>query len=166
MKDDLTGLYNRRYLNQVYEGLLNRAKRNKQSIGLALLDLDYFKRINDDHGHQAGDQALESIAKLAKSYFSRGDDLIFRMGGEEFLIVSLSLDGSGFVEQLKFFSQAVVELRIENQSSTLGVLSVSVGAGICKADVMPSFEQAYHQIDEALYQAKSRGRNQLITVAN
>lgn len=166
VKDDLTGLYNRRYLNQVYEGLLNRAKRNKQSIGLALLDLDYFKRINDDHGHQAGDQALESIAKLAKSYFSRGDDLIFRMGGEEFLIVSLSLDGSGFVEQLKFFSQAVVELRIENQSSTLGVLSVSVGAGICKADVMPSFEQAYHQIDEALYQAKSRGRNQLITVAN
>ena len=164
--DELTGLYNRRYLSQVYEDLRIRAKRSKYTVGLALMDLDYFKRINDDHGHQAGDLALERVAKLAKSYFNLDDDLLFRMGGEEFLIVSLNADKSGFMDKLASYSQAVLDLDIENQSSDLGVLSVSIGAGLWAAETLPSFEQVYHQLDQALYQAKSQGRNQLVKVTD
>ncbi len=83
--DDLTDLYNRRYFNQVFGRELKRSQRDAVPLSVAMLDIDFFKKINDHYGHQKGDEVLKQVADLLKKHFARETDVIFRMGGEEFL---------------------------------------------------------------------------------
>lgn len=157
--DELTGLYNRRHFNEVIEREINRAKRQHTSLSVAMLDIDYFKSINDTYGHQHGDQVLKDVAGIFRSYFHRANDFVFRMGGEEFLILSAFDSQEEFERYLEKLCRHVEGLKIENRQSPYKVLTVSIGAIFCQAGNIASANQIYHLSDEMLYQAKQRERN-------
>lgn len=160
VRDPLTGLYNRRYLEETVERELGRAQREQKPLSVIMLDLDYFKTINDEHGHSAGDKVLVNVANLLGSHL-RGEDLICRFGGEEFTII---LPGAPMevaearAEQLRELIQASpVALGEEGQ------LLVTASLGIATfpdhgADMAALIDAA----DDALYEAKENGRNRVV----
>ncbi|WP_052501439.1 diguanylate cyclase [Thiomicrospira microaerophila] len=164
IKDELTRLYNRRYLTQMLPSEMGRLQRKHASVAFALFDLDHFKMINDNHGHEWGDQALRAVSDLVVEYFNRGDDFLFRLGGEEFLIMTNDVTPTQFENHLKRFCEGVVALQIENKGTPLGYLSVSIGAGVWPATQVHDFTDVYGPLDQALYRAKHQGRNQVVMV--
>uniref|UniRef100_Q31EB3 diguanylate cyclase n=1 Tax=Hydrogenovibrio crunogenus (strain DSM 25203 / XCL-2) TaxID=317025 RepID=Q31EB3_HYDCU len=160
--DDLTGLYNRRYFNQVIEREINRAKREQRSLAIAMMDIDFFKKINDTYGHQEGDQVLKQVATVFESSFHRATDFVFRMGGEEFLVISLFKSEAEFQTYLEQLCLKVKSLGIENAASSEGVLTISVGAIYCESDALTNSEKLYKVVDQRLYQAKQTGRNKVV----
>ncbi len=157
--DQLTGLYNRVMLKEFLAVEFANLTRNNKALCLAMLDLDHFKRINDDLGHQMGDKVLADLGERLKRRL-RKSDAIFRYGGEEFLIVLADTN-------LNQANQLLEQLRQELQNSTVGGLkpgTVTVSLGITqihKSDKQP--EAAIKRADLALYQSKSNGRN-LVTI--
>ncbi len=162
IKDDLTGIYNRRYFNQVINQEINRAKREESPFLVAMLDLDHFKNINDAYGHQRGDEVLKKIASLLKQGFNRATDLVFRMGGEEFLVLSYFKSEVIFEEYLQSFCLEVESLNIENKGVPLGRLTISIGASFWHSHRLVGVNEVYREVDERLYQAKKQGRNQVV----
>lgn len=160
--DDLTGLYNRRYFNQIIEREINRAKREHRSLAVAMMDIDFFKTINDTYGHQEGDQVLKQVADVLETSFHRATDFVFRMGGEEFLVISWFKSEAEFQSYLEQLCFKVKSLGIENAASTEGVLTISVGAIYCDADALTNSEELYKTVDRRLYQAKQTGRNKVV----
>lgn len=156
MIDSLTGLYNRTQLSELLAKEQARAKRHKHSFSILMIDIDYFKRFNDTHGHPAGDELLKSVAGIFRS-FVRSCDVAARYGGEEFLIM---LTETGSEEALAFAEKIrakVAEMRARD------VTSVTVSIGVASfpengADV----EAVIHQADAALYRCKRGGRNQVL----
>ncbi|AHF02061.1 diguanylate cyclase [Thiomicrospira aerophila AL3] len=164
IEDELTGLYNRRYLLQLFDKELGRLKRLNHTLCLAVFDLDYFKLINDTYGHEQGDQVLQQISMLSKVYFGRANDYVFRLGGEEFLIMTSNQSSTVFMEQLEKFRLAIITARIPNESTELGWLSLSLGAGVWASDSISAFKDVYRDLDNALYLAKNLGRNKLVMI--
>lgn len=159
--DVLTGLNNRRYLNQVFPKLFSQAQRDEYYLCGLMLDLDHFKEINDRYGHMTGDQCLSHIAKLFDSSIRR-NDYVFRIGGEEFLV--LSLNDRKSAETLAEKIRRIVEqspLSFRNKS-----IGVTASIGVAYADKNLSPESALTQLlshaDKALYAAKNYGRNQVV----
>jgi diguanylate cyclase (GGDEF)-like protein len=157
--DALTGLRNRRYfldqLSQEYE----RASRLKQPFALLSIDLDDFKAINDNYGHNTGDQALISAARAMESA-CRAVDTLARVGGEEFMVMLLDLDDTQLEQVAERFRRAISETLIEpNGGKTFG-LTASIGAASINPDT--DVQTALRQIDEALYEAKRAGRNRVV----
>ncbi len=162
IKDALTQLYNRRYLHQVFDKEFQTAKRHQYYFCFFILDLDFFKQYNDTYGHQKGDDVLCALADALRLYMRRSEDLIFRMGGEEFCGISVSDDKSKIQAQLKVLVHAIESLQIEHNSSEVSrVITVSLGAKIINNYDEYNFEKLYKEADEALYQAKHNGRNQI-----
>ncbi len=162
IKDALTQLHNRRYLHQVFDKEFQTAKRHQYYFCFYILDLDYFKQYNDTYGHQKGDDVLCALADALRLYMRRSEDLIFRMGGEEFCGISVSDDKSKIQAQLKVLVHAIESLQIEHNSSEVSrVITVSLGAKIINNYDEYSFERLYKEAYEALYQAKNKGRNQI-----
>ena len=159
--DTLTKLYNRRYLSDIFPRLIRQAQREQFHLSGILLDVDHFKKINDRYGHLAGDQCLTHFAHVLQE-ISRANDYVFRMGGEEFLLISIndSIDsGRLLAEKIR----STIEQRAtayKNQS-----IPLTVSAGVSHADPNLSAEEALTNLlfnaDKALYQAKSSGRNQV-----
>jgi len=164
IKDELTDLYNRRYLLQMFPTEIARLQRKNSRVAIALFDLDYFKLINDNYGHEIGDEVLKGVSKLTLEFFNRGDDFLFRLGGEEFLIMTNDVSDEQFQQHLQRFCDAVVALKIENKGTELGYMSLSIGAGTWSANQIHDFKDVYGQLDKALYQAKNQGRNALVMV--
>lgn len=162
IQDEMTGLYNRRYFNQVIDREINRAKRQEQPLAVAMLDIDYFKNINDHYGHQVGDEVLIRIADHFRSTFHRANDFIFRMGGEEFLILSSFHTKEEFEQYLEKFRIEVEGLGIKNEGVPGGVLTVSIGAVFCLPNNLATSMALYHEVDQKLYLAKESGRNRVI----
>lgn len=164
--DELTGLYNRRQFNVVMDKEIRRAHREAQGLFLAILDVDYFKFINDTYGHQRGDEALVQLSDLLKTHFNRANDHVFRTGGEEFMIVTSGGNLDHFVTHLEALRESVFALQIPNQPSPLGVMSVSVGA--CSWQDLDSItaDIMYQCVDQCLYQAKLQGRNRLVVCSS
>ncbi|MDG4812585.1 diguanylate cyclase [Hydrogenovibrio sp. 3SP14C1] len=160
--DELTGLYNRRYFNLLIKQEINRAKREKRSLSVAMMDIDFFKKINDTRGHQEGDEVLKQVADVFRSSFHRATDFVFRMGGEEFFVISLFKSEAEFQTYLEQFCLRVQALGIENKASSEGVLTVSIGAAYCEAEALESSEALYKTVDQRLYQAKQSGRNKVV----
>lgn len=164
IKDELTKLNNRRYLNQIFPSEMNRIQRKNQQVALALFDLDHFKLINDNYGHEFGDDVLKRIADLTTLYFNRGYDFLFRLGGEEFLIMTQDATEEDFQAHLQSFCNGLAAMKIENKGTDLGILTLSIGAGVWPAATINDFTDVYGQLDKALYQAKHQGRNQVVMV--
>ena len=160
IRDPLTHLYNRRYLEETLERELQRAKRAGQSVSLLMADLDHFKAINDRYTHDGGDEVLRALGGLLLSSF-RGQDISCRYGGEEVIVVmpDTSLeDASRRAEQL---TQQVRALRVQVEDETLDSLSVSVGVASYPEHGSTS-QELIHSADVAMYRAKRAGRNQVM----
>lgn len=162
--DDLTELYNRRYFNQIFGRELKRSQRGEEPLSVAMIDIDFFKKINDRYGHQKGDEVLKQVAGLLKQHFARETDFIFRMGGEEFFVLASFDSRETFQKHLEDLCHHVEGLGILNESSKHGLLTISVGAAFLPPDEMVGSDGVYHLVDEALYEAKQQGRNQVVMV--
>ena len=158
--DALTGLYNRRNLDVHLEREFLRAKRYKNDLSVAVIDIDFFKKVNDTYGHLCGDYVLKEVAYLIMETF-RKTDLVFRYGGEEFvaLLTETSLESALIpLERLRS--------RIENYqfkyNNTPIKVTVSIGVNANKENIETASE-FLDCADKALYYAKQHGRNQVIT---
>jgi len=158
VKDFLTGLYNRKYLYETGKKLYENAKREHLSIVIAMLDIDYFKKINDRYGHEAGDMALKLLGDLLLKEF-RNSDVVTRYGGEEFCIILTNTQLKNAITVMEDICKKVEDMLIElNNISFRMTLSVGLNE-----KMMGSFDQMIAGADEKLYQAKNEGRNRVIS---
>ncbi len=165
IRDSLTGLYNRRYLQEMTPALLAQVVRDGRYLTAILLDLDYFKRINDQYGHLAGDAVLVHFSTLLRQN-SRTSDHVFRLGGEEFLILNLADRPQGSVVLANKLRELVNRLPVHYQGYDIPV-SVSAGVSCCFGDQGEgSLSRLLSEADKALYQAKSAGRNRVVVHAS
>lgn len=155
--DGLTGMYNRRYFDEALAEYLVAFGKIKKPIGMVILDLDHFKKVNDTHGHDVGDEVLRQVAECLK-VFTRYHDVLSRLGGEEFAILSPNITESQLYSLSDRIRQAVSELRIVNGNVTL---KVTVSAGLAIWDGVESGEELYRRADKQLYEAKRKGRNRV-----
>ena len=134
------------------------AKRNKSSYAIALIDVDFFKNYNDHYGHQLGDKALQSVAKIIKKV-KRKSDRVYRYGGEEILMIMNDIELEGATLAAERIRAAIEQAGIEHLGSKLNVLTVSIGLCSQKAG---SWKDMVKAADVALYQAKQEGRNRVL----
>jgi diguanylate cyclase (GGDEF)-like protein len=157
LRDTLTNLYNRRYLEEASERELSRAERLGAPLSVLAIDIDHFKRFNDQHGHAAGDEVLKHVAAHLQDG-SRSTDLVCRLGGEELLIVLPDTDTEGAVEIAEKLRGEVGHLRIRWQNGELPPVTISIGVASYPAHAR-KFGVLQNLADEALYRAKQDGRN-------
>jgi diguanylate cyclase (GGDEF)-like protein/PAS domain S-box-containing protein len=161
IRDPLTGLFNRRYLEETMERELNRAKRQKIPLGVIMMDLDHFKQYNDTFGHSAGDELLSALGMLLKSHI-RGEDITCRYGGEEFLLILPGTTMEIALERAESLRQAVKEMHRLYQG--LNPITLSVGVAVYP-DHGDASLQIIQSADAALYRAKKAGRDCVVTAA-
>ena len=158
IRDPLTGLYNRRYMEEALERETQRAKRYNAAVGLIMLDVDHFKLFNDKYGHEAGDVVLEELGKLLQHHI-RGGDIACRYGGEEFLLILPDATLEATKQRAMELLKRVQLLHVIYQGKKF---SVTASLGVA---ALPQHGSSVHSIvsavDSALYQAKELGRNQV-----
>ncbi|MNR26008.1 Diguanylate cyclase DosC [compost metagenome] len=160
--DFLTGLYNRRYLDEFFQREAARALREQAPIAVVMLDLDHFKVLNDTYGHPLGDEVLCNLAGFLRGRL-RESDAVFRLGGEEFLLI---LPGVATDEALGLVSRIGQELAGQPLPSRRGPLSITFSAGLVEYPRQAaSLDQLLALADQALYRAKHAGRNRVCSVA-
>ncbi len=159
-KDGLTGVANRRMLDQVLAREWASAYRNQQPLSLILIDIDFFKEYNDHYGHVAGDDCLRRVAELLASAAARPRDLAARYGGEEFVLVLPETDAEAAMGVAERCRGLVLDEMIPHARSTAaGCLSISVGVGTVVPAEDASPEAFIAEVDRSLYRAKDEGRN-------
>ncbi|MBT1445704.1 diguanylate cyclase [Shewanella sp. JM162201] len=162
-RDHLTGLYNRRYAVNAFTRLCAMCERGEEAIAVVLLDLDFFKKINDTHGHLTGDECLRQLASLLQQTFKRECDLAVRFGGEEFLLLLPMTNALNIERHLDNFRERLSHHPVTApQSQEIIHLSVSIGALVANASFSPSLEAWLKVADENLYRAKAEGRNRVV----
>ena len=157
--DSLTGLFNRRYLDETLSREFQQVIREKQTLCVAMLDLDFFKSFNDTYGHAAGDEMLKFIGALMESTF-RKSDICCRFGGEEFMVVMINADITFAQNRLDHFRQVVKEGKVRFQGKLLPSMTVSIGVAEAPTHGL-SVEDIIHAADTALYVAKKAGRDRI-----
>lgn len=164
--DELTTLLNRREMKYRSILVLEQAARSHQSVGLLMLDIDHFKRVNDSFGHLEGDRVLKELGQLLKS-FARQTDLISRFGGEEFLIMLPNTNKNDVLLFCQRLHKKIAEIIVGDDLLTVSIgvsvsmsIDVSVSMSIC--DGKTSFTNLYTQADRAMYRAKALGRNRTV----
>lgn len=159
--DQLTGLANRRRFDEVLASEARRAQREAQPLALLLIDIDHFKRFNDQYGHIAGDECLKAVSALLQGCVRRPPDLVARYGGEEVAIVLPNTDVAGAVVVAEAVLARLAELNVVHAGSPFGRVSVSIGvAGSAGQGASPLALVA--AADQALYAAKAAGRNRCV----
>jgi len=153
--DALTGLRNRSGFDALYENELERSRRQQQALSVVLLDIDFFKRINDGHGHPVGDRVLQEVAYLLKQG-ARTIDHVIRWGGEEFLLLCPSTS----TEQAQALAERML-LATRQHDFGLGQ-PVTLSAGVATLELHDAPGQMFEAVDAALYQAKTQGRNRVV----
>ena len=158
--DSLSGLYNRNYFEMIFEKETKRSKRDLKALTLILLDIDLFKQYNDTYGHQEGDNAIKAIASVLIKHTNRSYDYAFRIGGEEFLILTYQ-DNFDNVEALsENIVKDVEELKISHHKSDVSkFVTVSIGSVQFTPSHPYSHDEMFKKADDLLYQSKSSGRN-------
>lgn len=151
-RDQLTGLYNRHYLQEIIDSELSRLERSKKPITMVLFDIDYFKKINDTYGHPIGDKVLIEIAEITSSMI-KDYDLLFRIGGEEFLLLMRETSGQ---DAAKIAERMRIAL-VNHKNDIVGNYTCTFGVGE-KLD-NESFYEWYSRVDKILYKGKEKGRN-------
>ncbi len=155
--DDLTGLHNRRFLQDRLDQELHRAVRGSGMISCILLDIDHFKTINDGHGHAAGDFVLSSVAEIMRQHI-RKSDLAVRFGGDEFLLILFDNDKEGALRVAERIRTDVASRQFPFDGRRVPV-TVSSGVSAYPEDGMTTSEELLARADQALYDAKAAGRN-------
>ncbi|WP_027896295.1 diguanylate cyclase [Zestomonas thermotolerans] len=158
-RDVLTRMLNRKYLPVVMGKELAHAREHGQSFALLAIDIDHFKRINDQHGHEAGDMILQQLAALLSNH-SRGGDYLFRLGGEEFLLLAVSVDRRAAQQMAENLRSKVERESFRLPGNQPFRLTVSVGVAVY--DGHPDYQKLLRGADGALYIAKNGGRNRVV----
>jgi diguanylate cyclase (GGDEF)-like protein/PAS domain S-box-containing protein len=161
IRDPLTGLYNRRYMEESMERELHRAARAGTPVGVIQVDLDNFKTFNDSFGHAAGDAVLRAFGGCARSLV-RAEDIACRYGGEEFTFIIPGADRASAAQRAEALRAAVEGLSTEARGQTLGGITLSAGVAAFPGDA-GTIDHLLHAADAALYQAKRAGRNRVVS---
>lgn len=160
IRDPLTGLFNRRYMEESLQREVLRASRTNATIGILLLDIDHFKQYNDTFGHEAGDAVLKGIGRLLQKQV-RGDDIACRFGGEEFVLIMPGALPEVAQQRAERVREAVRHLTVNFHGQTLGSITVSIGVAIYPLQGSDA-ESVLQCADKALYRAKESGRDQAV----
>jgi two-component system cell cycle response regulator len=156
--DELTGLHNRRYFVEALDGEFERANRYETEMALIMLDLDYFKKVNDTYGHPAGDMVLSDIGKILKKHVRR-NDFACRYGGEEFAVILPNVSKDGINMAYERFREMVTKQTFEYKSEQF---HITVSIGIAFSNDAESANDLLAHADQALYQAKESGRDRIV----
>lgn len=159
--DSLTGLKNRQFFDQHLQQTWRHALRWQQPLGLLMIDIDYFKSVNDNYGHPAGDAALRQVAQVIANCLRRPGDEAIRYGGEEFAVILPHTDGEGISFLAECIRSRVGQLQFVWNGATIP-LTVSIGAALIVPQAEATMAQLVQEADQLLYQAKQTGRNRCI----
>jgi len=159
LHDTLTGLANRRCLNDAIESEFRRAARKGESLSFVMADIDLFKNFNDTYGHQAGDDCLRTVASAIEGVLGRAGDMAARYGGEEIAVLIPDTDAAGATRIAERMQAAVSALAIPHHNSPYGIVTISAGVASCVPNPVSSWKPLVRAADEALYVAKAAGRN-------
>ncbi len=154
--DALTGLYNRRHFEECLEREFLRAKRYKNDLSFAIIDIDFFKRVNDTYGHSTGDYVLKEVAYNILQTF-RKTDMVFRYGGEEFAVIITETPLDKAIIPLERLRKTIEENVVKYNGQTINI-TISTGISGINEET-ESVHQLFENADKALYKAKSSGRN-------
>jgi len=160
VRDPLTGLFNRRFMQESLERELRRAARSSRPLGGILLDIDHFKQFNDSYGHEAGDIVLRELGAFLHSQI-RGEDIACRVGGEEFLLILPDTSMDVTRERAEKLREAIKRVNIQYGGRPLGAITLSMGVVVLPVHGTTS-EVILRSADEALYQAKAQGRDRVV----
>lgn len=160
--DGLTGLYNRRHFEIMAAHQFELARRGACTIGMVMLDIDFFKKYNDHYGHQQGDVALKAVAGVLQQTLRRTSDQVFRVGGEEFAALIVLQQPQELQMLMDKINQAVRDLALPHVEHPLGHMTVSIGATVIDSTHWLTVDAAYQFADELLYEAKTGGRDRAV----
>ena len=161
IRDELTGLFNRRYFDETLEREVARARRERIPLTLAMIDLDRFKQVNDTHGHAVGDRLLAELGRILLVE-KRSGDFSCRYGGEEFAVVLIDTDAAGGVTRAEGWRRSFAGFRVAVDGESVGT---TLSAGIAELQPGESAESFLARADAALYDAKEQGRDRISTAA-
>lgn len=160
--DGLTGLYNRRYFDNILRKEFYRLKRTGEPLSLIMIDIDYFKNYNDTYGHLEGDNCLKFVSTSIRKIVARTTDIVARYGGEEFVVILPMTNEIGALKIAENIRQEIENLNLPNSSSKISnVLTISLGVTTALRMIVESPNQIIHLADDALYKAKKNGRNRV-----
>jgi diguanylate cyclase (GGDEF)-like protein/PAS domain S-box-containing protein len=160
IRDPLTGLFNRRYMEESLEREVHRAARNDECVTLLMLDIDHFKQFNDTFGHQAGDTLLRALGDFL-SQRTRGQDVACRYGGEEFVLILAGAPIDAACKRAELLRQELKQLTVQHAGQVLGRISVSIGISAFPGHGATT-EELVRTADQALYRAKAEGRDRVV----
>jgi len=159
LTDTLTSLPNRRRFEETFERVWKSARRTGRPFSLLIVDADHFKRYNDQYGHAVGDKVLKCLADCLSASVHRPNDLVARVGGEEFVVLLPETDADGALRVAGKVHEAVSTLGIDTAGIAPGSVTVSIGLAVADDADANSTEDLYRKADAALYDAKALGRN-------
>ena len=160
VRDPLTGLFNRRHMEESLERELQRAARSHRPVTVLMIDIDHFKRFNDTFGHEAGDVLLRELGSILKAQI-RGGDIACRYGGEEFLLILAETGLEAAQQRAERLGELSKGLHIRHHGETLRRITISTGLA-CFPEHGTSAAQIVKAADEALYRAKTEGRDRVV----
>ncbi len=161
--DSLTGLYNRRYFNMVYEREVKRSKREKRPVCFMMIDIDHFKQYNDTYGHLQGDSALKEVAHTLRETLQRPGDFTFRLGGEEFGVLLTDTDATNAKVVAEKLCRHVRKMKLEHKNNSASkYVTISIGSVTLTPPASMKDELLISQADRNLYEAKETGRNNAV----
>lgn len=160
IRDPLTGLFNRRYAEEQLQAELRKMERKQSTLGLIILDIDHFKKINDTYGHHAGDALLKSFGKMLVENI-RFEDIVCRMGGEEFMIIMPDSNSDIVMQRAEKVREQVMNMDFTHDGQLLDRITISAGIA-CYPVNSESLDGLYQEADNALYIAKNSGRNKVV----
>ncbi|MGY6276640.1 diguanylate cyclase domain-containing protein [Methylomonas sp. MgM2] len=160
--DGLTEIPNRRAFDNALERQFNQAQRTRTPLSLLILDIDYFKKFNDHYGHPMGDECLRRVASTLMEITHRPEDLVARLGGEEFAILLPNTDSTGATMRAEQYRASVEGLNIQHESNDpTRCVTISIGAATITPKQTNHISDLLKAADKSLYQAKNQGRNQV-----
>lgn len=160
IRDSLTGMFNRRFMEIALERELHRAMRQQKSLAVLMLDVDHFKQFNDTFGHEAGDEVLRNVADTIHQSI-RNEDIACRYGGEELLLIMPEISTDDAVERADHLRQTISEIGLHYRGQSLRQITISVGVAVYPHHADTS-EALLRAADRALYDAKHQGRNRVV----
>lgn len=160
MYDGLTNIRNRRFFDETFEKTFSEIKRDKKSLAVLMIDIDFFKPYNDNYGHGQGDETLRKVAKALEKTIKRASDFVARYGGEEFVILLKDIKKDGVEAVANNLLNAVRELKITHEFSKIeNYVTISIGASYYNSSSDITKLELLLKADETLYNVKNSGRN-------
>ncbi len=154
-RDDLTGLLRRNALFRKWEEIVEQCQKLNESYGVLLIDVDHFKKVNDNHGHATGDEVLKRVGQMLREFEGQGLRAAGRLGGEEFVLIA-----QGTPEELQILGEHVRE-RFAAETRSQGPVACTLSAGVASSSTEKDLTPVLERADGALYTAKRSGRNQV-----